>query len=304
MNVQKKADLMLVVVTLFWGTSYLLSDISLQAVGPFNLNALRFLIAFGVAGIIAFPKLRNISRATWKYSVIMGVVLTLVYLGANFGVMYTSISNSGFLCALTVVFTPIFAFLFKKQKPERKLAVAVVMCLAGIALLTLNEQLKPALGDVFSLMCAVFYAVDLLITESAVSKPEVNPFQLSVLQLGFTGLFNLILSCFLEQPQLPRTPKIWGAVLVLAIFCTGLAFIIQVIAQQYTSASHVGVIFTLEPVFSGIVAFVFAGEVLLPRAYFGAVLLICSLFVMELDLKGLWWRIRKKEIPDEEPVKE
>lgn len=74
--------------------------------------------------------------------------------------------------------------------------------------------------------------------------------------------------------------------------CTGVAFIVQAIAQQYTSAAHVGIIFALEPVFAGIVAFIFAHEVLLPRAYFGALLMIAGLFIMEIDFTKL--RIRKQ----------
>lgn len=62
-------------------------------------------------------------------------------------------------------------------------------------------------------------------------------------------------------------------------------------AQQYTSANHVGVIFTLEPVFAGFVAFFFAGEILLPRAYVGALLLISGCFIMEINFKS-----RKKKI--------
>jgi drug/metabolite transporter (DMT)-like permease len=96
-------------------------------------------------------------------------------------------------------------------------------------------------------------------------------------------LFNLILSFIIETPRFPGTITSWAAVLVLSIFCTGLAFIVQSVAQQYTSASHVGVILTLEPVFAGVVAYVFAGEVLLPRAYFGAVLLVISLLIMEIN---------------------
>lgn len=301
MTVQRKADLMLVLVTLFWGTSYLLCSICLKTMGPFNLNALRFIIAFAVAVIIGFPKLKHISKATLSYGIVMGAVLSLVYMGSNFGVMYTSISNSGFLCGLAVIFTPIFAFIFKKQKPDRKLALVVVVCLVGIGLLTLNNEFRPALGDIFSVGCAVCYAIDLLITETAVAREDVNPFQLSVIQLGFTGLFNLILTLIFEKPQLPSTPEIWAYVLGLAIFCTGLAFIVQVSAQQYTSASHVGVIFTLEPLFSGVAAFLFAGEVLRPRAYFGAFLLVSSLFIMEVDFKKILSRRKEgKELQYEE----
>ncbi|HWQ79029.1 MAG TPA: DMT family transporter [Anaerovoracaceae bacterium] len=283
MTKQMKADLMLLLVALFWGVSYWLMDISLAEVEPFTLNALRFLIAFFIAVVFAFPKLKSVNRATIKYSALIGFVLMIVYIGATFGVKYTLLSNAGFLCALTVVITPILAFIFLKQKPQKKLIVVVVMCLVGIALLSLNDELKPALGDLLCLIAAAAYAVDLLLTEIAVRGKEINAFQLGVFQLGFTGVFNLILSFFVETPALPHSKEAWASVLFLAVFCTGIAFIVQALAQQYTSASHVGVIFTLEPVFAGVVAYFLAGEVLAPRAYVGAALLITGLFVMELN---------------------
>lgn len=285
MNKQVKADSMLVLVTLCWGISYYLMDVSLSDLQPFTLNAFRFGGAFLIACVLMFPKLRSVNRITMKYSVLLAVSLVFVYIGSTFGVMYTSLSNAGFLCAQTVIFTPILAFFFKKQIPDKKLAAVVLMCTLGIALLTLNEQLRPALGDILCLLCAVAYAAELLITETAVAKEKVNALQLGVFQLGFTGLFNLILAFVLEEPHLPQSGAVWGSVSFLAVFCTGVAFIVQTIAQQYTSASHVGVIYTLEPVFSGIVAFFLAGEILLPRAYAGAVLLIASLFIMEIDFK-------------------
>ncbi|MGI6730979.1 MAG: DMT family transporter [Anaerovoracaceae bacterium] len=287
MTQQLRADIMLVLVTLFWGVSYWLIDISLTVMDPFTLNTYRFLIAFFLAVVMTYPNLKNVSRITIKYSAILGVALIFVYIGATFAVRYTSLSNAGFLCALTVVITPILGFVFLKQKLQKKLAIVVLMCLIGIGLLTLNEELKPALGDLLAIMAAVAYAIHLLITESAVKKEGVNAFHLGVFQLGFTGLFNLILALIVEEPKLPSTLDVWGAVLFLSIFCTGLAFIIQTVAQQYTSASHVGIIFSLEPVFAGLVAFILAGEVLAPRGYLGAGLLVASLFIMELEVEKI-----------------
>lgn len=292
---------MLVLVTLFWGISYILLDLSLEQIQPFTLNAMRFLFAFFVAGIISFNQLKSVNKTTLLYSALVGFSLLFVYIGATFGVLYTSLSNAGFLCALTVVLTPILAFLFFKQKPNPKLTVVVAMALAGIALLTLSGGMRPALGDILCIMCAVAYAFDLLITEIAVSREEVDAYQLGVFQLGFTGLFMLILCLIFETPTLPRTPAVWGAVLTLSIFCTGLAFIVQAVAQQYTSASHVGVIFTLEPVFAGIAAYFVAHEVLTPQAYLGAVLLVSSLFVMEIDF-GKLFRRKTEEISEGLPA--
>ena len=288
MRTQVKADMLLVLVTLCWGVSYYMIDLCLVEMDTFNLNAFRFLGAFIVAAVFTLPKLKTVNKTTLKYAFFIGLSLVFVYIGATFGVKYTSLSNSGFLCALSVVFTPLLGIIIFKQKPDKKMVFVVLVCLVGIALMSLNKDMKPALGDFFCLLCAFSYAVDLIITEKAVSKEEVNAFQLGVFQLGFTGVFMLILSFIFEEPCLPSSGIVWGSALFLAVFCTGVAFIAQAIAQQYTSATHVGVIFTLEPVFAGIVAFLLAGEILLPRAYFGAFLLLASLLIMEIDVKTLF----------------
>ena len=287
MSNQRKADLALVLVTLFWGVSYYLVDLCLEELQPMNLNAFRFLLAFLVLAPIFWKKVRNINRATLKYSVMIGALLVGVYAGATYGLANTSISNAGFICALPVVFTPLLDFVFTRRKPEKKLALALVLCTVGLALLTLNEQFRPASGDLICLVCAVCYAADMLVTEKAVKLPEVDALTLGVCQLGVAGVLMLLVSVIAEQPKLPQSPTVWGAAIFLGIFCSGIAFVIQAMAQQYTTASHVGVIFTLEPVFSGIVAFTVAGETLLPRGYVGAALMLLSLLVMEVDWSDL-----------------
>ena len=282
-----KADLSLLLVTFGWGISYYLTDLSLEDMGPFTLNSNRFLIAFAVAFILAFPKLKNISKRTIKFSLLLGVVLVFVYLGATFGTLYTTLSNVGFLCGLTVIFTPILSSIIYKKLPGKKQTFVILMSFMGIALLTLKDDFSinydNLLGDLLCIMCAAAYAAHLLITEKAVKYEDVNPFHLGVLQLGTTGVFTLILAFIFETPHLPTQPKYWGPVLFLSIFCTGVAFIVQCVAQQYTEASHVGVIYSLETVFAGIVAFALANDVLSFQSYVGAALMVASIFIMEID---------------------
>lgn len=305
MNRQKKADYLLVTVTLFWGVSYYLMDLCLAQMGPLTLNAMRFLIAFAFLYAVLFPKVRHVNRATLKYSVLVGLCLASAYLGCTYGVMYTSISNAGFICSLPVVFTPLLAFIFKHQIPEKRLILPLSLCLVGLGLLTLNEQFRPAPGDLICLICAVAYAVDLLVTETAVSKEEVNALQLGVYNVGVVGVIMLVLSLLFEKPHFPTTPVVWGAALFLSIFCSGVAFVVTTVQQQYTSASHVGLIFTLEPVFSSIVAFLFAHEVLPPRGYVGAALMLSSLFLMETDWKSALSKLFKRPLPaDQQTDKE
>lgn len=284
MHSQRKADLLLVMVTAFWGMSYYLSNLCLQDLPPMNLNAFRFISAFLVLGIIFFKKLRHINRATLRYSLLVGIALSGTYIFYGYGIAYTSITNAGFICALPVVFTPIFAFFVNRTKPSRKLLVCLVMCAFGLALLTLNDDFRPALGDILCMGVPVCYAIDLLLTEKAVQDPEVDAITLGVCQLGVVAVVTLVLSLIFEQPHLPTTPATWGAALFLGLLCSGVAFVIQSVEQQYTSASHVGLIFTLEPVFSAIVAYFLADERLRPRGYVGMVLMLLSLVLMEVEL--------------------
>ena len=291
MNKQIRADLMLVLVTFCWGISYYLVDVSLTEMEPFTLNMHRFLGAFFLALLLSGKKLKKINKVTIKYSLLTGTTLMLVYFGMTFGVKYTTLTNSGFLCSLTVVFTPLLGWLVWKQKLDKKLKWAVIFCFIGIALLTLNDDfsfnLENLRGDLLSILCALAYAVDLHLTEKAVSRREVDPYLLGVFQLGVTGGWNLLMAVMTETPHFPEAGNVWVSVVFLSVFCTGLAFIIQPIAQQYTTASHVGIIFTLEPVFSAFVAYFLAGEVLTAKAYLGAALMLISILVMEIDFKSL-----------------
>lgn len=296
MNRQRKADLLLVMVTAFWGASYFLTDLCLETMPPLSLNAFRFLVSFAVLGAVYFRKLRRISRKTLLYSLLIGTSLVMVYTCYVYGIMRTSISNAGFICALPVIFTPLLELAVFRKLPSRRFAVALILCTVGLALMTLGDTFRPALGDIICMGTAFFYAVDLLLTDRAVRDPEVDPLQLGVLQLGVVGVIMLCLTCLLEEPQLPTSPVTWGAALFLALFCTGIAFVIQAVQQQYTTASHVGLIFTLEPLFSAIVAYFFAHEVLGLRGYIGAALMMLSLVLMEVDI-GAWLKQKLTKKP-------
>ena len=270
MTTQRKADLLLVLITGFWGCSYYLSDLALGEMPPFALCAVRFLLAFALLGIVLFSKLRHVNRKTLLWAVPAGLSLTLTYIGATVGLLYTSLSNAGFICSLPAVTTPLLTFLVYRKKPERRMLLCLVLCTVGLGLLTLG-------------------------VEHAVHQPEVDALQLGVFQQLVTGAAMLVLSLLFETPCLPQTPTGWGSVLFLSVFCTGIAFAITAVQQKHTSAVHVGLIFTLEPLFSAIVAFFFAGERLAPRGYVGAALMMLALVTMEAGFPFL----KKKKTVEE-----
>lgn len=285
MTRQVRADLMLLGITVFWGASYILTKIGLEALQPFNLTALRFMIAFLVSAAVFGRHIFRADTKVIKYAFILAILLFGVFISMTFGLQYTSASNAGFLVSLSVVLIPVLSFLFLKQRIEKKVMGGVCFAVIGIALLTLDARLKVSGGDLLCILCALLFAAHVVAT--GVYTQAVDSVALGVLQLGFVGLFSMIFSIFTETVKLPGTARSWFVVLSLSIFCTAVGYIVQTTAQQYTSAAHTGLILSLEPVFSALLAHVFLGEVLLPKGYAGAAILLLGVLTAELDFKGL-----------------
>ncbi len=286
MNKQKKADLALVVITFFWGVANVVADFALRSITPSQLNSLRFSAAFVVAAIILRKNLKNINAVTLRSAVILGALLSVVYYFAMNGIKYSrSITTFSFIIALPVVITPIINYIFRKIVPERKFFVSLMLAVAGLYMMTLAAgDLRLGKGEFLALLVAVSYAFDICYTELCVSKPGVNITQMGILQIGFAALFLTIFAWITERDiPLDVDLNTAGYILFLAIFSTAAPFIIQPIAQQYTSSDHVGVIFTLEPVFSVLAAIVLLGELVSWREYLGGFLMIVAVVLMNVD---------------------
>lgn len=283
MSRQVRADLMLLMITVFWGASYILTKLALDVLQPFNLTAVRFIIAFLVSALVFYKQILKADKTTIKYSLALAVILLGVFASMTFGLKYTTASNAGFLVSLSVVFIPILASIFLKQRIERKVLVGVCIAPIGIALLTLNSRLSVNSGDILCIICALLFAVHVVAT--GVFTQRVDSIALGVLQLGFVGFLSLLVSIFTEVVMLPNTAVSWISILSLSILCTAVGYIVQTTAQQYTSATHTGLILSLEPVFSAVFAYMVLGEVLSIKGYMGAAILLSSVLIAEVDFK-------------------
>lgn len=274
---QMKAELLIIIITIFWGSSYLFMKMGLGSLGEFNLVALRFGLAFIFAGGIFFRRLRHVSLEALRYSMLLGFILFLVFTSLTFGLKTTTTSNAGFLVSLTVVFVPLInTFIFKK-KIELKLKISIFLSISGIAFLTIQLPFNISFGDFLCISAAFFYALHIIVVGYAAQK--VDTLQLGILQLGFTGLYGLIFSFMYETPTLPSSANGWIAIIILSILCSALGFILQVIAQQYTTPARTGLIFSLEPVFAALFGFLFAHEIMSAKEYVGASLVLLSIIM-------------------------
>lgn len=289
-----KAELLLILVTLFWGSSYLFMKMGLDTIGEFNLIALRFGIAFLLAWAIFFKRMRQINLKTIKYASLLGFILFIVFTAITFGLKTTTTTNAGFLVSLTVIFVPLINIFVFKRKIELKLMISIMLAIIGIAFLTIQLPFKITVGDLLCMATALFYAIHIIIVGFAAQ--EVDTLNLGILQLGFAGLYGLLFSFIFETPSLPETANGWIAILVLSIFCSALGFIIQVVAQKYTSPARTGLIFSLEPVFAALFGYLFAHEIMSINGYIGAFLVLFSVILSTVNLNSVVKKGISKEV--------
>jgi len=266
---------------MFWGASCLLVKIGLSGLEPLTLMALRFLFAFVLSAAVFWKRISLSGLVTVKYAAILAVILFIVFAFITYGIKYTTASNAGFLTCLASVFIPIFAFIFLKQKQEKKVVLSIGLTFVGVALLSLDASFQFNIGDVLCIFCSVAFAVHILVMGTYTKR--VDSVALGVLQLGFVGLYSLVAAFLFETPGFPQTTQSWAIVLILSIFCTAVAFVVQSAAQKFTTPSHTGLIFTMEPAFAAFFAFAFLGEILAVRGYIGGLLMILSILIVEVE---------------------
>jgi drug/metabolite transporter (DMT)-like permease len=280
---QKKADLMIALITAAWGSSYLFMKMGLHSVGVFNLVALRFGIAFLLTAPIFYKRLCKTDRKTLLYGAILGFSLFCVLSALMFGLLTTSASCAGFLAGTTVVFVPLLQTVIYRKKPSLRITIGVILTMIGIALLTIKDTFRLDARSLLCVLAALIYAGQILLTSRFSKRAE--PLTLGVLQLGFAGIFGLLFSFAFESPRLPGSPVEWFAVLALSVVCSALGFVLQPVAQKYTTPERTGILFSLEPVFSAAFGFIFLNEVLKLQGYLGAALVLAGVIVSGINKK-------------------
>ena len=280
MQENHKYNIYMVIATIFFGMTYVLTKICLNYSTELHIISFRFLIAFVVSLIFLQRKIFPIKIREILYSLILSVLLFLVFITMTIGVKYTTATNASFLISLSVIFIPSFSWIFNKEKPKKNIFVVLIIALMGIMLLTLNKNLELHIGDILCLICSLFFSFHVLITERFVKNN--NPITLGVLQFGGVAILSFLVQYPIEKFTLPKDEKFWISLLILSVFCTAFAYIIQTVSQKKLSSTLIGFILSLEPIFSGIFGYFILNEYLTFQQYIGAFLLLISVIYVSV----------------------
>jgi drug/metabolite transporter (DMT)-like permease len=282
-----KADLLLIGCTLVWGATFVLVKDALANASVFVFLALRFLLATAALILMYGRELRKAGASGLRAGAIIGCCMFGGYAFQTAGLALTTPSKAAFITGFFVVLVPVLLALFGSRRVPMWIWLGALLAFAGLYFLAVPPSGLASLnrGDLLVLACAFMFALHVISIGHYSVRYSAGA--LTLIQVAVTSLLTILcvpLFAFIDAEQ-PRL--IWGSGLILAvaatgIFATALAFSAQVWAQQYTTANHAAIIFTLEPVFAGLTSFVFYHERLSARSLAGAALILAGILVAEL----------------------
>lgn len=274
------ADLSLVLVAVFWGVGFVAMKDALANYPTFWLLTLRFSAATALMALIFRKRLTSLTREDLRAGAIIGTLLFLGFAAQTLGLNYTTPGKQAFLTATYVVLVPFLAWGFSGTFPGKFPFAASLICLAGMGLLTLQGgKFQLNIGDGLTLVCAFFFAAQLIAIEHFASKRD--PIVLAVLQIAVSALLSLSPALLFETwPGIVPGTGLWSIAFTV-LFCTVIAFLVQNVAQKYTSSTHAAILLSLESLFGALSGVLFTGEVFTDRMVAGCMLIFLAVLVTE-----------------------
>ncbi|MGH4118496.1 DMT family transporter [Clostridium sp.] len=279
------ADLSLLLVALMWGGGFIAVKGALDSITPFYITAMRFGISVIIMLLVFRKKIKHITLNELKIGTLVGLLLFLGFAAQTVGMKYTTAGKNAFLTGTNVVIVPFLYWVISKKRPDSYSLVAAFLCFIGIGMLTLDGGINISLGDSLTLLCAVFFAAHIVSVGFFIEK--VDAISLVIIQLGAAAVFSIIAASIFEPiPQALNSDTVF-AIGYLAIFSTMLAFIIQNVAQKYTTSTHAAIILCLESVFGSILSVIMLNEIFTSKMILGCLTIFIAIITTETKLSFL-----------------
>jgi len=283
-----RADLALLLICAVWGTTFALLREALHALSPAGLVALRFSIAFLVLAIVYARRLRS-WRPEWiRDGAGIGFWLAAGYITQVMGLRTVSASRSAFITSMSIAFVPFVALMLLRSRPVAGEAIGVALAVVGLVLFSADAGFSLSPGELWTLACAVTFAVQIVVTHKAGQRSPAVPMAVAQTAVGALAGWTLLFlgggGIRADVPPGPTgAPGIpWGIVLYLAIVATAFIIVVQTWALARTSSVKAGVLYATEPIFAAIFAVSFFGDRMSPRELAGAGFILAGVLVSEL----------------------
>ncbi len=286
---------LLLLVTLIWGATFVIIKVALKDVSPVLFVTIRFSFATLLLLPFMIKKLKNTGREVFYGGIVLGLMYFTGFATQTIGLNYTTATKSGFITGTFILFTPVFQYLFEKKKPGKGNIIGIVFVLLGLILLSSKGESIFGIfheigsgfniGDFFTLLCAVSYAMYLVYLDIVSKKFDYMP--LVFMQVSVTAVSGIIFTALLSSSGLePARFSFTGNVLFAFLYTTLLATLVtttlQTRFQKIVTPTKAGIIFSFEPIFAALLAYWAIHERISHFGFLGGILIFTGLLATEL----------------------
>lgn len=295
-----KSNILLLITAAIWGSAFVAQRVGMDFIGPFTFSGIRFLIGGAVLIPLVIWLNRRLSSQTsadsalsesasfpakqgGKSLLIGGIIAgAVLFIGASLqqvGLVYTTAGKAGFITSLYIVIVPVIGIAFK-QKAGLGIWLGVALALIGLYLLSIKSDFTLEYGDFLMFIGAFFWAGHVLVIGWL--APKHDPLKLSIIQFFVCGLLSMVFALAYETIVWAEVMLAMESILYAAIMSTGIAYTLQVVAQQDAKASHAAIILSAEAMFAVLAGWLILGEILTTRGMVGCALIMAGMLVSQL----------------------
>jgi drug/metabolite transporter (DMT)-like permease len=279
------AEIYLLGIVIIWGSTFAIVKGILDQIMPFTFLAYRFFWAAFILGLIFWKRLKNIDQIILGKGFLVGIFLFLGYTFQTVGLKYTTATKAGFITGLSVVLVPIISHFFIREKISKNSILGVILAVIGLWFLNYSNSFNFNFGDFLVLLCAVSFAMHII--SVGLYARKVDYVLLVIVQLTTVFVLSFLMALFFERPgiHLYYPSGVWWSIILTGIFATALAFYMQNKFQRYSTATKTAIIFSGEPIFGAIFAYLLLGEKVGLIAWIGGLLIIFGMIISQREEK-------------------
>jgi len=279
------AESALVVITVIWGLGFPITKIAVNS--GFGANTImvgRFLTASILLSLVYFRRFKNINKQILKYGTITGLFLFFGFYFQTLGNIHTTPSKNGFITQLNIVFVPYLYFLFFKKKVDIYNVISVVMALIGMLVLVYDDGFlnKINLGDVFTFICAIMIAFNIVTASFYQKKYDFDPALFVLINILVSMVLSIIFMLMFDEIPLNISIIDLWPLLFLGVLNTALGFLVQSYALKISIPTRISLIVALESVFAAIGSVLIINEILSLQIVIGGLFIISGILITEV----------------------
>lgn len=281
-------DVLLLLVSFFWGVTFIVVKDAVVHVTVYNFLFPRFACAFALMAGCFWKRLWPLQLPTLGAGATLGAVLFSAFAFQTWGLTFTSATKTAFITGLNVVMVPVLSLLILRKAPSCYAAAGVITAALGLYILTGGVPSSWGKGEVLVFWCALSVAFHIILT--GYYAPKHDALALATWQLGAVSALSFAFSVGSGHFTVRMPVPVWIAVAFTAVFATVFAFAVQTYAQRFTPPTRTALIFTGEPVFGALFAHWYGGEPLLPHHILGGGLIFLGMVLAQIRPQG-WSRL-------------